>query len=139
MSGPVLDLATMSGDESDAAALVDTAEQAWAGARAKNRNGTAVALRSPAGSMADLLYLAVEKGTPVAELRELVALHETMSQRQAQQDFAAAMAQFQAACPSIKKGSTASIVTTTGSKFSYTFAELDEYIREVKSRKSKQD
>lgn len=87
---------------------------------------TAVAPRNAAASMAELLYMAVEKGTPVAELKELVALHETMSQRQAQQDFAAAMARFQAECPSIKKSSKANFATRGGGAMSYTFAALDE-------------
>ncbi|MES2524012.1 MAG: ERF family protein [Gemmatimonadota bacterium] len=86
----------------------------------------AVAPRPAATSMAELLYMAVEKGTPVAELKELVALHEHMSQRQAQQDFAAAMAAFQAECPSIKKSSTAKFTTRGGGEMSYTFAALDE-------------
>lgn len=88
--------------------------------------GMAVAPRPASTSMAELLYMAVEKGTPVAELKELVALHEHMSQRQAQQDFAAAMAQFQAECPSIKKSSTAKFNTRGGGEMSYTFAALDE-------------
>lgn len=76
--------------------------------------------------MTQLLYMAVERGTPVAELKELVALHEHMSQRQAQQAFAAAMAAFQAECPSIKKSSTAKFATRSGGDMSYTFAALDE-------------
>lgn len=87
---------------------------------------TTAVVRSAAASMAELLYMAVEKGTPVAELKELVALHETMSQRQAQQDFAAAMARFQAECPSIKKSSKANFATRGGGAMSYTFAALDE-------------
>jgi hypothetical protein len=86
----------------------------------------ALAPRPTAVSMTELLYMAVEKGTPVAELKELVALHEHMSQRQAQQDFAAAMAAFQAECPSIKKSSTANFATRGGGTMSYTFAALDE-------------
>lgn len=86
----------------------------------------APAVRSASASMADLLYMAVERGTPVAELRELVALHGLMEQRQAQQDFAAAMAAFQAECPSIKKASTAKFSTRSGGEMSYTFAALDE-------------
>lgn len=76
--------------------------------------------------MTDLLFMAVEKGTPVAELKELVALHEHMGQRQAQQEYAKAMAAFQAECPSIKKGKTAKFTTRGGGDMSYTFASLDE-------------
>lgn len=83
------------------------------------------------GSITALLHLAVQKGTPVAELRELVALHEHMSQRQAAQDFAAAMAAFQAECPSIRKSSAAKITTRGGGTYDYTYAELDEIARTV--------
>jgi ERF superfamily len=82
--------------------------------------------RTAAVSMTELLYMAVEKGTPVEALEKLVALHERMSQQQAQQDFANAMARFQAECPSIKRSSTANFATRQGGKMSYTFAELDE-------------
>lgn len=86
---------------------------------------------SGSGSITALLHLAVEKGTPVAELKELVALHELMSQRQAAQDFAAAMASFQAECPSIKRSSSAKITTRGGGTYDYTYAELDEIARTI--------
>lgn len=73
-----------------------------------------------------LLHEAVRRGTPVAELKELVALYEHMEAREAQKLFAAALAQFQKLCPPIKKGSTAKITTSTGGEFKYTFAELDD-------------
>lgn len=88
--------------------------------------GTKMVQRNPSGSIVDLFYMAVEKGTPVAELKELVALHAQMSERQAQQDFAAAMAAFQAKCPSINKGATAKFATRNGGEMSYTFAPLDD-------------
>jgi uncharacterized protein YndB with AHSA1/START domain len=84
-----------------------------------------------AGSITALLHLAVEKGTPVAELSKLVDLHERMEARQSTKDFADAMARFQAECPSIKKASTAKIVTNGGATFDYTYAELDEIARTV--------
>jgi hypothetical protein len=84
-----------------------------------------------AGSMTTLLQMAVERGTPVAELKELVALHQLMEARQAAKDFANAMARFQEECPSIKRSSTAKIVTRGGATFQYTFAELDEIARTV--------
>lgn len=85
-----------------------------------------LAPRASAGSITDLLYMAVEKGTPVAELKELVALHEQMENRQAQRDFSLAMVAFQAECPSIKKSSSAKVATKVGSGYSYKYAELDE-------------
>lgn len=85
----------------------------------------AVVVRAP-GSITDLLALAVEKGTPVDALEKLVALHERLSERQAQQDFADAMAAFQAQCPPIKRTSTAQFATRGGGNMGYTFAALDE-------------
>lgn len=79
----------------------------------------------------DLLRLAVERGTPVAELKELVALHEQMRQAEAARSFATAMAAFQHECPSIKKSSKAEITTSKGGKYSYTYAELDEIARTI--------
>lgn len=95
------------------------------------QRATAVVQSSTTGPVTDLLRIAVEKGTPVAELKELVALHEHMERKQAQRDYSAAMARFQAECPSIKKSSTAQITTNSGSKFSYTFAELGEIAQTV--------
>jgi ERF superfamily protein len=93
--------------------------------------GQAVAIPQEATSIVQLLHLAVERGTPVAELKELVDLHERMERRQAEKDFAEAMAAFQRECPQIKKSSTASVVTKSGGKYSYTYAELDEIVRTV--------
>jgi hypothetical protein len=90
------------------------------------QHGVAGMTSEATGSVTDLLRIAVERGTPVAELKELVALHDQMSQRQARQEFFAAMAAFQRECPSIKKGSTAKIATRSGSNYEYTFAGLDE-------------
>ena len=82
-------------------------------------------------SITALLHLAVEKGTPVDQLSKLVDLHERMEARQAAKDFADAMAHFQAECPSIKKSSSANIVTSGGGQFAYTYAELDEIARTI--------
>src|SRR5262245_17228554 len=83
------------------------------------------------GSMTALLHLAVEKGTPVAELKELVELHERMERRQAEKAFASAMTAFQRKCPQIKRSSEAEVTTKSGGKFKYTYAELDEIVRTV--------
>lgn len=82
-------------------------------------------------SMAELLQLAVTKGTPVAELRELVALHEHMNARQAEQDFFDALGAFQAECPPIKKNKAAKFATEGGGKMQYTYATIDEIARAV--------
>jgi hypothetical protein len=99
--------------------------------------GTALAKQTQAvaidatGSATDLLRIAVERGTPVAELKELVALHDQMQARQARQEYAAAMARFQVECPPIHHERTAEIVTKSGSKYKYSYAELDVIARTV--------
>jgi hypothetical protein len=92
--------------------------------------GAAVSVPS-AASMTQLLMLAVEKGTPVEQLKELVALHEHMEARDAAKEFARALAAFQAECPRIGRNKTADITTKSGSKFDYTYTSLDEVARIV--------
>lgn len=82
-------------------------------------------------SITQLLQTAVERGTPVEALEKLVALHERIAEREAQMAFSNAMAAFQSECPSIKKSSSADIVTRGGGKYSYTYAELDEIARTI--------
>ena len=95
-------------------------------------HSTAAATPMPAGSsITELLYKAVEKGTPVAELKELVALHEHMEKRQAAQAFANAMAAFQAESAPIKKNKAAEVATKSGGAYGFTYASLDEIARTV--------
>jgi hypothetical protein len=83
--------------------------------------------------MARLFELAVEKGVDgVAALERLVALHERATDRSAAREFADAMARFQEECPPIRKTSTATVVTKSGGKFQYQYAELDEIARTVR-------
>lgn len=79
----------------------------------------------------DLLRMAIEKGVPVEALERLQALHERVSDRAAAAEFARAVAAFQSACPPVRKTSTASILTKDGSKYSYTYAELDHIARVI--------
>ena len=58
-------------------------------------------------------------------LEKLVALFNQQEDRAAAREFSAAMAAFQAECPPIRKASTAEIVTTSGARYSYQYAELD--------------
>ena len=91
------------------------------------------ALKVPAGldpAMARLMEIALEKGT-VESLERLVALSERVEGRRAAQEFAAAKADFQSACPPVKKSSTAKITTKAGGSYSYAYAELDEIARTV--------
>jgi hypothetical protein len=82
-------------------------------------------------TVARLLQLALEKGTPVESLEKLVALHERVEERNARRAFFEAMAAFQAECPPIHKASTAEITTNKGGKYKYTYAELDEIARTI--------
>jgi len=74
---------------------------------------------------------AVELKMDPAGVKDLVALFNQQEDRKAAREFAAAMAGFQAECPSIAKTSTAEIATNSGAKYSYTYAELDEIARTV--------
>ena len=88
----------------------------------------AVQVSSAAGGVAsiqDLMHYALERGADVGALEKLVDLHERVTKREAALEFARAMAAFQAACPPIKKDSTAKIATRGGGSYSYTYAELD--------------
>lgn len=85
----------------------------------------------PAGDVSRLLQIAVEKDLSVEKMEKLVALYERMADRRAAEEFARAMAEFQRTCPPVQRTSKASIVTKSGAKFGYTYAELDEIARTV--------
>lgn len=79
-----------------------------------------------------LLSRAVERGTPVEAIEKLVQLVREEQDRAAAREFAEALARFQSTCPPIPKTSTASIVSEAkGTKFSYSYAELDTIARTV--------
>ena len=93
----------------------------------------------PAGpvSITDLLRLSIERlggegaSSVVDAIGKLVALQERGVQRQAELDFAQALADFQGSCPPIPKTKTANIVTASGSKFQYSYADLDQIKRSI--------
>lgn len=84
-------------------------------------------------SVMDLMAMALEKGgDAVAQIERLVDMKIKLDDRAAAQEFAQAMAAFQAECPPIAKTSTAKIMSKrTGSTHSYNYAELDEIARTV--------
>jgi hypothetical protein len=100
---------------------------------ARRENGRAPVVASESGnvSIAALLHLAVERGMPAAELKELVALHERMTDREAANEFNRSLAAFRAECPKIQQNRTAEIKTQGGGGYSFTYAELDETTRIV--------
>jgi len=79
-----------------------------------------------------LLSQAVDKGIDADAMEKLLTLHERVADRMAAQEFARAMAAFQSECPFIPKSSTASIVTTRGSSYAYSYAELPEICKTIK-------
>lgn len=69
----------------------------------------------------------IDKGTSPEALEKLVDLYERVANRAAAQEFARALAEFQAACPAIPKTSTSKKnVTTQGTKFDFNYAALDQ-------------
>jgi hypothetical protein len=100
---------------------------------ARRENGRAPMIASGNGgvSIAGLLHLAVERGMPAAELKELVALHERMTDREARMEFNRELAAFRAECPKIQQNRTAKIATNGGGGYEFTYAELDEITRIV--------
>jgi hypothetical protein len=85
-----------------------------------------------AGTMARLLEAAIDKNVPVEALEKLVTLNERIADRHAAQEFNAALARFQRACPAIIKNVTAQIATKSGAKFSYKYAPLDDIVAKIR-------
>lgn len=109
------------------------AKVAIAGVAASPANGALVA----ADSVTELLRMAVERGTPVEQLKELVALHERIEQRQARKAFFAALQAFQSECPSIPHNAKAKITTKSGTEYEYTYADLPHFVKTVSPLLSK--
>lgn len=82
-------------------------------------------------SITQLLTLAVEKGTPVEQLKELVALHEHIETREARRAFAAALAAFQAECRPIFRAKKAEFATRGGGEMKYNYASLDDIVKAI--------
>ena len=78
-----------------------------------------------------LLRHALDKGVSVETMEKLVSLHERVADRQAAQEFAAALAQFQDTVPPIERKTTANVATSSGVTYSYRYAELDEIVRTI--------
>lgn len=74
----------------------------------------------------DLLHLAVDKSVPVETMEKLVTLHERVADRRAAQEFFAALAEFQSACPAILKNKETDYTTKAGGRVHYSYATLDQ-------------
>ena len=82
---------------------------------------------------ADLLRLAVERGTPVEQLTALVDLRERMEARQARREYFAALKAFQEeyATNPVIKSRTADIASNKGADFAYRYANVDDVARHI--------
>lgn len=86
----------------------------------------------PAAVLA-LMAQAVQRGMAVDTMESLQAMYHREQDRAAAREFADAMAQFQAAVPSIPKSSTAKVTSKrTGSTFTYSYAEMDQIAETVR-------
>lgn len=81
-----------------------------------------------------LVRLAIEQKVPVEILEKLVALQQSVQDRNARDAFFTALANFQEKCPPIKKNKSAEITSRReGAKsFSYKYATLDELQRHIR-------
>lgn len=85
-----------------------------------------------AKSIIDLLHHATNEKVSPEALERYFALYEKDRDYRSMQEFNGAMAEFQATCPPVRKTSTADIVTKSGSRYKYEYAELDEIARTVR-------
>jgi hypothetical protein len=76
-----------------------------------------------------LVERAIEKGVDVAQLQGLVDLARQMKQDAAAEQFALALASYQAEVPTVFKRRTAKIKTSGGGEYSYGFASYDDVMR----------
>lgn len=81
--------------------------------------------------MADVIAEAIRTKLPAAELERLFALAERAADRQAKQDFNAALAAFQAVCPQIHKGKTVDFASSKGGRVHYTYAPLETIAKAI--------
>jgi hypothetical protein len=110
----------------------DSADELETTAVAVRGNGTMTSANANGEvSIGALMHMAIDRGLPAAELKELFALHERMTDREAANEFNRALAAFRAECPKIHQNRTAQITTSSGGSYSFTYAELDEITRIV--------
>jgi hypothetical protein len=77
-----------------------------------------------------LIEKALDTGAGIETMERLVALAKEVREVQAREAWYEAMAQFQKACPVIKKSSTAKIQTSRAS-YSYRYAPLEEVVNTI--------
>ena len=83
------------------------------------------------GGFGAVLNNAIAANLGVEGIREIATLVRQERADRAAHDFSAALATFQKDCPPILRASTAAIVSKSGARFGYRYAELDEIARTV--------
>ena len=87
--------------------------------------GGGVSQLSSTDNVMAIIAKASESGRSADELDKLLTLFERVADRQAAQEYADAMAQFQQECPSIEKTETVDFVSNSGQRVTYNFANLN--------------
>lgn len=86
-------------------------------------------INNPANEVAttqpDFLTLAIERGVDADALEKLVALHERLEARKAEQAFNEALQQFQERVPVIPKNKRVNYATKQGGKVDYSYSTFD--------------
>lgn len=91
---------------------------------------------APISPLALIQRLALN-GTPVGDLKDLVALAEHVEERNARKAFFESLSRFQSECPPLKKNKTAKIATDKGTGFQYSYAERDVIEEHIKPYREK--
>lgn len=73
----------------------------------------------------------------VEALGKLVDLHERVQRRRAELEFAGALAEFQGSCRPVPRSSRAEIVTKSGAKFGYAYADLEQIMETTRPELSR--
>ena len=90
------------------------------------------ALAPVESEIGSIIRMAVESKADIESLKALVALKNQQDDRESARQFYDAMAEFQRACPTIKKNRVVDFVTKAGQRVKYAHASLDEIQRQVK-------
>lgn len=95
-------------------------------------NATALQTVEASPALDPVLVLALQQQVPIETIERIVAMVERKQERLAREAYFEALTRFRAACPPVKKTSTAKITTRTGSGYTYNYAELDEIAETVR-------
>lgn len=99
--------------------------------RIAHRDESVGAVQGGGVQIAQLLELAVNKGMPAAELKELVTLAQQMEDRNARKEFTRELAAVKAEMPPIIHSKKVDYVPKSGGRVNYSYTELDELARVV--------